>query len=85
MNSEMGEFALRQIISSLVVVGPLLLIIAGFNYVFNQSKKAVMIYLVAGVIATTIGAVNLYRQFNARSEEPPRIAPAVTNQAGEQS
>ncbi len=75
MYSEMGEFALRQIVSSLVVVGPLLIIIAAFNFAFNQSKKVVMIYLVSGLVLTGVGAVNLYRQFAARGEGPPQSAP----------
>ena len=79
MNSEIGEFALRQIISSLVVVGPLLIIIAAFNLVFNQSKRVVMIYLVSGVILTILGAINLYHQFSSREDQgrPLRDRPQV--------
>lgn len=72
MNSEIGEFALRQVISSLVVVGPLLIIIAAFNLVFNQSKKVVMIYLVSGVVLTILGAISLYHQFSLRGDGYPR-------------
>ncbi|MDG0817602.1 hypothetical protein [Bdellovibrio svalbardensis] len=71
MYSELGEFALRQIVSSLVVVGPLLIIIAGFNFVFNQSRKLVMIYFVSGLVLTAVGAINLYRQFSARGGDDP--------------
>lgn len=71
MYSEMGEFALGQVVSSLVVVGPLLIIIAAFNFAFNQSKKIVMLYFVSGLVLTTIGAVNLYRQFSARVKANP--------------
>ncbi|HEX7673923.1 MAG TPA: hypothetical protein VF412_07125 [Bdellovibrio sp.] len=87
MNSEMGEFALRQIISSLVVVGPLLIIIAAFNLVFNQSKRVVMFYLVSGVVLTIVGAISLYHQFSLRgdrgypqNEQPQAVRAAQANE-----
>lgn len=84
MYSEMGEFALRQIVSSLVVVGPLLIIIAAFNFAFNQSRKVVMVYFVSGLVLTTVGAVNLYRQFAARGDgSPTHSSPAVPEGASE--
>jgi uncharacterized membrane protein HdeD (DUF308 family) len=69
MNSEMGVFALRQIVSSMVVLGPLVVITGAFSYVFNQNRRAVAIYIVVGVVLTAIGAVNLYSEFGARKEQ----------------
>lgn len=85
MYSEMGAFALKQIVSSLVVVGPLFIIIAAFNFIFNQSRKIVMFYLVSGVVLTVVGAVNMYRQFAAtRLPEPAKVeAPAQAGGASE--
>ncbi|UYL09273.1 hypothetical protein B9G69_001625 [Bdellovibrio sp. SKB1291214] len=69
MNSELGVFALRQIVSSMVVLGPLVVITGAFSYVFNQNRRAVVIYIVVGVVLTAIGAVNLYGEFNGRKEQ----------------
>ncbi len=68
MNSELGVFALRQIVSSMVILGPLVVITGAFSYVFNQNRKAVIAYVVVGVILTAIGAGNLYYQFGARKD-----------------
>jgi uncharacterized membrane protein HdeD (DUF308 family) len=68
MNSELGVFALRQIVSSMVILGPLIVITGAFSYVFNQNRKAVIAYVVVGVLLTAIGAANLYHQFGARKD-----------------
>ncbi|QDK45034.1 hypothetical protein DOM22_07605 [Bdellovibrio sp. ZAP7] len=66
MNSELGVFALRQIVSSMVVLGPLIVITGAFSYVFNQNRKAVIAYVVIGCILTIIGGLNLYHDFGAK-------------------
>ncbi|WP_413294459.1 hypothetical protein ACLSU7_04995 [Bdellovibrio sp. HCB185ZH] len=66
MSSELGVFALRQIVSSMVVLGPLIVITGAFSYVFNQNRKAVIAYVVIGLILTVIGGVNMYHEFGAR-------------------
>ncbi|MBO9665462.1 MAG: hypothetical protein J7501_01440 [Bdellovibrio sp.] len=84
MSSEMGVFALRQIVSSMIVVGPILIMIGAFTFVFSNSRKAVMVYLMAGLILTTVGAINLYREFGVRERTafPQEAAtPAPTSPA----
>lgn len=63
MYSDMGIFALRQIVSSLVIVGPLLMIISALSLAFNQSRRRVLIYLLLGCLLTAIGAASLHGQF----------------------
>ncbi|MEK2690774.1 hypothetical protein [Bdellovibrio sp. GT3] len=73
MNSELGVFALRQIVSSMVVMGPLIVIAGVFSYVFNQNRKAVVMYVVIGVTLTAIGAVNLYNDLGRPNEVAEEI------------
>ncbi|MGE5086682.1 MAG: hypothetical protein ACM3MG_10305 [Bacillota bacterium] len=63
MSLEMGVFALRQLVSSMVVVGPILIIVGLFNFVFTQNRKVVMAYVVTGACLTLLGAWNLYVEF----------------------
>lgn len=67
MNSELGAFALRQILASTAVVGPILILIGLCYYLFRQDRRSVMLYLGAGIVFTLIGAVCLYEEF--KSEE----------------
>jgi|GEM_PF-2480842 len=68
MNSELGAFALRQILASSAVVGPILILIGLCYYLFRQDRRSVMLYLCAGVIFTVIGAVCLYEEFKAEEQ-----------------
>lgn len=88
MIGEMGEFALRQLISSLVIVGPLFIIIAAINFVFKQNKKMVLTYFLLGVFLTLVGAVSLYRQFSVqRNDMPmkPTPSPSMRSSPGKES
>lgn len=69
MNSELGVFALRQIVSSMVVLGPLIVIAGAFSYVFNQNRRAVLAYVLVGLVLTAIGGINLYLEFGSRAKE----------------
>ncbi len=42
MNTEFGAFALRQILASTAVVGPILILIGLCYYLFKQDKRSVM-------------------------------------------
>ena len=63
MSSEMGVFALRQLVSSMIIVGPILLIIGVFNFVFTQNRKIVLAYVLVGILLTGVGAYSLYQEF----------------------
>lgn len=63
MNFELGAFALRQLLTSTVVVGPILILIGLCYYLFKQDRRSVMIYLGIGIVCTIIGAFCLYLEF----------------------
>ncbi|MFM6928614.1 MAG: hypothetical protein ACKOX6_09125 [Bdellovibrio sp.] len=65
MSLEMGVFALRQLVSSMVVIGPILIIVGVFNFIFTQNRKVVMAYIISGACLTCLGAWNLYREFGS--------------------
>ncbi|WP_413587155.1 hypothetical protein [Bdellovibrio sp. HCB274] len=52
----------------MVVMGPLIVIAGAFSYVFNQNRKAVVMYVVIGISLTAIGAVSMYNDFANRGE-----------------
>jgi len=72
MSFEMGVFALRQLVSSMVVVGPILIIVGLFNFIFTQNRKVVMAYIISGACLTMLGAWNLYVEFG-RGRTPQGI------------
>ncbi|WP_374079254.1 hypothetical protein [Bdellovibrio bacteriovorus] len=63
MNSGLGAFALRQVLASTAVVGPILILIGLCYYLFKQDRKSVVFYLGAGAAFTVIGAACLYVEF----------------------
>lgn len=63
MNSELGAFALRQVLASTVVVGPILILMGLCYYLFRQDRKSVILYLGTGAVFTVIGAACLYAEF----------------------
>lgn len=67
MNSEMGVFALRQLVSSMVIVGLILIIVGAFNYIFTSNRKVVAAYILSGLVLTAVGAVSLYLAFGSRA------------------
>ncbi|MEN0060431.1 MAG: hypothetical protein AAGB31_16445 [Bdellovibrio sp.] len=68
MNTELGVFALRQMLASMAVVGPILILIGLFFYIFTQDKKSMLLYLFGGVIFTLIGGVCLYSELRVEKE-----------------
>ncbi|WP_413944404.1 hypothetical protein [Bdellovibrio sp. HCB-162] len=72
MNSELSAFALRQVLASTVVVGPILILIGLCYYLFKQDRRSVVLYLGAGVVFTVIGAACLYVEF--KTEVPEEAA-----------
>lgn len=71
MNFELGAFALRQLLTSTVVVGPILILIGLCYYLFKQDRRSVIIYLSVGIVFTIVGAFCLYLEFKteARMEQ----------------
>lgn len=69
MNSELGAFALRQLLASTVVVGPILILIGLCYYLFKQDRKSVVLYLGAGVVFTLLGAACLYSEFKTENQQ----------------
>lgn len=70
MSYSEGGFVLRQILASSVVLGPLLLLIGLFFYLYRQDRKTVVFYISAGFFLTLLGAACLYSEF--KEEEPHR-------------
>ncbi len=70
MSFSEGGFVLRQILSSSVVLGPLLLLVALFFLLYKQERKAVVFYFVSGTVLTIVGVACLYSEFrlSARGE-----------------
>ncbi|KYG62925.1 hypothetical protein AZI87_16815 [Bdellovibrio bacteriovorus] len=77
MNSEVGAFALRQVLASTAVVGPILILIGLCYYLFKQDKRSVLLYLCAGVVCTVVGAICLYSEFRAESGAAPEVQRAA--------
>lgn len=71
MSYSEGGFVLRQILASSIVLGPLLLLIGIFFFLYKQDRKTVVFYLVVGVTLTLVGAVCLYTEF--RDEDRPLV------------
>lgn len=63
MNSEFGAFALRQMLASTAVIGPILILIGLCYYLFKQDRKSVLIYVSLGVVCTIVGLACLYSEF----------------------
>ncbi|KYG69985.1 hypothetical protein [Bdellovibrio bacteriovorus] len=77
MNSEVGAFALRQVLASTAVVGPILILIGLCYYLFKQDKRSVLLYLGAGVVCTVVGAFCLYSELRAESGSSPEVQRAA--------
>ncbi|KHD87522.1 MAG: hypothetical protein OM95_13815 [Bdellovibrio sp. ArHS] len=77
MNSEVGVFALRQVLASTAVVGPILILIGLCYYLFKQDKRSVLLYLCAGVVCTIIGVVCLYTEFRVEAGQAPEVQRAA--------
>lgn len=60
MSTELGAFALRQVLASTAVVGPILILIGLCYFLFNQSRRSVVGYISAGLVLTVIGVICLY-------------------------
>ncbi len=69
MDSAFSAFALRQILMSTAVIGPILILIGFCYYLFKQDRKAVFIYLVIGSLCTVFGFSMLYYEFNHKHVE----------------
>ncbi|MBV2168431.1 MAG: hypothetical protein KUL82_06970 [Bdellovibrio sp.] len=79
MYSELGVFALKQVLASMAVVGPILILIGLCFYIFKQDRRSIVLYLTAGVFFTLIGAVCLYTEFKTEQR------PALERQVEEES
>lgn len=85
MNFDFGSFVLRQVLNSLAVIGPLLIITGLSFYLFRESKRSVLIYLLLGTSCTIVGAAclvyefkreNSGREFSRQRYESLRAEPA---------
>lgn len=76
MNLDFGVFALRQVLNSLVIVGPLLLITGLSFYLFKESSKSIRVYLVLGALCTVAGACSLVQDFKGERAAPRLVEPA---------
>jgi uncharacterized membrane protein HdeD (DUF308 family) len=74
MNMQFGSVALNQIISSLFVVGLLLIIVGIFYFVFYHDRRVAMAYLVVGVLLAIIGAYSLSQQLHVGKRPDPQQA-----------
>lgn len=63
MNVDFGAFALRQILASAVVLGPILVLIGLSFHLFTEDRRSVKIYIAWGVLLTGLGAFCLYNEF----------------------
>ena len=73
MSFELGAFALRQLLASTVVVGPILILIGLCYYLFKQDRKSVLIYLGIGIAFTSLGAFCLYQEFKSDRRSHERV------------
>lgn len=82
METQLGAFALRQILASTAVVGPILILIGLCYYLFKQDRKSVYLYLIVGVLLTFLGAsvlyVDLARDRDAAAKEDLIEAKAIS-------
>lgn len=60
MISDFGAFALMQMLNSLVIIGPILIIAGLFFYAFRESRRSTYLYLIAGTCCTLIGGACLF-------------------------
>lgn len=67
MNFDFGTFALRQMLNSLAVIGPLLIITGLSFHLFKESRRSIYIYLLLGASCTIIGAVCLIQEFKSEN------------------
>lgn len=63
MNLDFGAFAFRQMLNSLAVIGPLLIITGLSFHLFREGKRSTYFYLAVGAACTLIGAISLVREF----------------------
>ena len=83
MNFDFGTFALRQMLNSLAVIGPLL-IIAGLSfYLFKENRRSIYVYLLLGASCTIIGAVCLIQEFKSENSERQEHAQQLESLQGE--
>ncbi|KYG62408.1 hypothetical protein AZI86_16370 [Bdellovibrio bacteriovorus] len=77
MNFDFGTFALRQMLNSLAVIGPLLIITGLSFYLFKENRRSIYVYLLLGASCTIIGAVCLIQEFKSENlERPEQVEPA---------
>lgn len=79
MYSELGVFALKQVLASMAVVGPILILIGLCFYIFRQDRRSIILYLTAGVFFTLVGAVCLYTEF--KTEQKPALERQVEDES----
>lgn len=72
MNLALGAFALRQMLASTVVLGPLLLLIGISFCYFRQDKKSVRFYVIAGIIFSIIGMTVVYSGYHLEPMQAER-------------
>ncbi|WII71515.1 hypothetical protein QJS83_13685 [Bdellovibrio sp. 22V] len=91
MNTELGAFALRQILAGTAVMGPILILAGLSYYLFKQDRRSVIVYLTLGVAFSLIGGVCLYVEFKGEEVkavetagkllgEPPPVSAATPAQ-----
>lgn len=76
MSTELGAFALRQVLASTAVVGPILILIGLCYFLFNQSRQSVLGYIGVGLVLTIIGVICLYgelRREGLRYQTPKAV------------
>ncbi|XGC81964.1 hypothetical protein ACES2L_05640 [Bdellovibrio bacteriovorus] len=83
MSIELGSFALRQVLSSTVVLGPLLLLIGVSYFLFKQDRKSVLFYLATGAVFTVVGMACLYSGFHLEPVSAERSQKAAETLAVE--
>lgn len=62
MNSEMGAFALRQMLASMAVLGPILILVGLCYFLFNQDRRSIIMYIGGGLLLTVVGVACLYSE-----------------------
>lgn len=79
MNFDFGTFALRQMLNSLAVIGPLLIITGLSFHLFKENRRSIYIYLLLGTSCTIIGAVCLIQEFRSENSERQEQAQQLEN------
>ena len=67
MNSEMGAFALRQVLASMAVLGPILILVGLCYFLFNQDRRSIIMYIGGGLFLTAIGVACLYSELRSEN------------------